>query len=99
MIQMLKQNGSCHYYRQTKLDCDLLEEQGIMDYSLLIGLQVKESSSQGVIYIHVSYFSLYLLVQVFHSDVDHVSDHNKSLLTGSVDGVNPVYGSFTPPCK
>lgn len=46
-----------------------------------------------------SYFSLFLLVQVFHFDVNHVSDHNKSLLTGSVNGVNPVYGSFTPPCK
>lgn len=56
MIQMLKQNGSCHYYRQTKLDCDLLEEQGIMDYSLLVGLQVKESSTQGMIYIHVPIF-------------------------------------------
>ncbi|KAG5381421.1 hypothetical protein IGI04_032891 [Brassica rapa subsp. trilocularis] len=50
--------------KQTKLDCDLLEEQGIMDYSLLVGLQVKESSTQG-----------------------------------SVNGVNPVYGSFTPPCS
>ncbi|KAF8107124.1 hypothetical protein N665_0126s0042 [Sinapis alba] len=50
--------------KQTKLDCELLEEQGIMDYSLLVGLQVKESSSQG-----------------------------------SVNGVNPVYGSFTPPCS
>ncbi|KAJ4876698.1 putative phosphatidylinositol 4-phosphate 5-kinase 11 [Raphanus sativus] len=50
--------------KQTKLDCELLEEQGIMNYSLLVGLQVKESSSQG-----------------------------------SVNGVNPVYGSFTPPCS
>ncbi|XP_018453905.1 putative phosphatidylinositol 4-phosphate 5-kinase 11 [Raphanus sativus] len=50
--------------KQTKLDCELLEEQGIMDYSLLVGLQVKELSSQG-----------------------------------SVNGVNPVYGSFTPPCS
>ncbi|KAL0845947.1 hypothetical protein Bca101_019193 [Brassica carinata] len=48
--------------KQTKVDCDLLEEQGIMDYSLLVGLQVKDSLSQG-----------------------------------SVNGVNPVYGSFTPP--
>ncbi|KAJ0265201.1 putative phosphatidylinositol 4-phosphate 5-kinase 11 [Hirschfeldia incana] len=48
--------------KQTKIDCELLEKQGIMDYSLLVGLQVKESSSEG-----------------------------------SVNGVNPVYGSFTPP--
>ncbi|CAH8323809.1 unnamed protein product [Eruca vesicaria subsp. sativa] len=50
--------------RQTNLDCELLEEHDIMDYSLLVGLQAKDSSSQG-----------------------------------SVNGVNPVYGSFTPPCK
>ncbi|XP_024009901.1 putative phosphatidylinositol 4-phosphate 5-kinase 11 [Eutrema salsugineum] len=49
--------------KQTKLDCELLEEEGIMDYSLLIGLQVKESYQD------------------------------------SLDGVNPVYGSYTPPCS
>ncbi|CAA7040237.1 unnamed protein product, partial [Microthlaspi erraticum] len=50
--------------KQTKLDCELLEKEGIMDYSLLIGLQVKEESYEG-----------------------------------SLDGVNPVYGSFTPACS
>lgn len=29
--------------RQTKLDCELLEDEGIMDYSLMLGLQVKGS--------------------------------------------------------
>ncbi|EOA22580.1 hypothetical protein CARUB_v10003246mg [Capsella rubella] len=29
--------------KQTKLDCELLEEEGIMDYSLLVGLQAQES--------------------------------------------------------
>lgn len=43
MVQMHKQLLSCHFYRQTKLDCELLEEEGIMDYSLLVGLQVKGS--------------------------------------------------------
>lgn len=46
MIQMLKRKGSYHY-RQTKLDCALLEEEGIMDYSLLVGVQVKEESYEG----------------------------------------------------
>ncbi|KAL0726184.1 hypothetical protein Bca4012_022277 [Brassica carinata] len=45
--------------RQTKLDCELLEEEGIMDYSLMLGLQVKGSCQ------------------------------------GSVDGLSPVYDSFT----
>ncbi|KAG2260960.1 hypothetical protein Bca52824_080254 [Brassica carinata] len=44
---------------QTKLDCELLEEEGIMDYSLMLGLQVKGSCQ------------------------------------GSVDGLSPVYDSFT----
>lgn len=30
-------------HRQTKLDCELLEDEGIMDYSLMLGLQVKGS--------------------------------------------------------
>nr|AAB61030.1 similar to phosphatidylinositol-4-phosphate -kinase type II [Arabidopsis thaliana] len=47
--------------KQTKLDCELLEEEGIMDYSLLVGLQSKGSCQ------------------------------------GSLDGLNPVYGSFAPP--
>ncbi|AEE27290.1 Phosphatidylinositol-4-phosphate 5-kinase core [Arabidopsis suecica] len=29
--------------KQTKLDCELLEDEGIMDYSLMLGLQVKGS--------------------------------------------------------
>ncbi|KAG5391290.1 hypothetical protein IGI04_032831 [Brassica rapa subsp. trilocularis] len=45
--------------KQTKLDCELLEDQGIMDYSLMLGLQVKGSCQ------------------------------------GSVDGLSPVYDSFT----
>ncbi|XP_019085056.1 PREDICTED: putative phosphatidylinositol 4-phosphate 5-kinase 11 [Camelina sativa] len=49
--------------KQTKLDCELLEEEGIMDYSLLVGLQAQESCP------------------------------------GSLHGLNPVYGSFTPPCS
>ncbi|KAF8086652.1 hypothetical protein N665_0615s0002 [Sinapis alba] len=45
--------------KQTKLDCELLENEGIMDYSLMLGLQVKGSCQ------------------------------------GSVDGLSPVYDSFT----
>ncbi|XP_002872905.2 putative phosphatidylinositol 4-phosphate 5-kinase 11 [Arabidopsis lyrata subsp. lyrata] len=49
--------------KQTKIDCELLEEEGIMDYSLLVGLQSKGSCQ------------------------------------GSLDGLNPVYGSCAPPCS
>ncbi|CAN8310880.1 unnamed protein product [Cochlearia groenlandica] len=39
--------------KQTKLDCELLEDEGIMDYSLMLGLQVK-GSCQGSIDIGIS---------------------------------------------
>lgn len=43
--------------------------------------------------------NLYLSLVQLRFHIYDVSDHNKSFLTGSVNGVNPVYGSFTPPCK
>ncbi|CAH8323745.1 unnamed protein product [Eruca vesicaria subsp. sativa] len=62
--------------RQTKLDCELLEEQGIMDYSLLVGLQVKDSSSQGV-----TYLQCFLYVSIFISASSLESDSVNSVKT------------------
>ncbi|KAF2555568.1 hypothetical protein F2Q68_00012688 [Brassica cretica] len=43
--------------KQTKLDCELLEDEGIMDYSLMLGLQVK-GSTDGLIPVYDSFTSL-----------------------------------------
>ncbi|RID39971.1 hypothetical protein BRARA_J00046 [Brassica rapa] len=47
--------------KQTKLDCELLEDEGIMDYSLMLGLQVKGScqgSTDELIPVYDSFTSL-----------------------------------------
>lgn len=35
------------YIRQIDRDCELLEQEGIMDYSLLVGIHFKDISEEG----------------------------------------------------
>lgn len=46
-ISSTKQSLNISFCRQVDHDCDFLEQERIMDYSLLVGVHFKEVSSSG----------------------------------------------------
>ncbi|KAL0700469.1 hypothetical protein Bca4012_056591 [Brassica carinata] len=76
--------------KQTKMDCELLEDEGIMDYSLMLGLQVKGSCqgpTDGLIPVYDSFTSL--------GSVDSNSSKFMKTATNSPDSSSTMY-SCTP---
>ncbi|CAN6804742.1 unnamed protein product [Brassica oleracea] len=76
--------------KQTKLDCELLEDEGIMDYSLMLGLQVKcscQGSVDGLSLVYDSFTS--------RGSVDSNSSKLMKTASNSPDRSSTMY-SCTP---
>ncbi|CAN6973031.1 unnamed protein product [Brassica oleracea var. botrytis] len=76
--------------KQTKLDCELLEDEGIMDYSLMLGLQVKcscQGSVDGLSLVYDSFTS--------RGSVDSNSSKLMNTASNSPDRSSTMY-SCTP---